>query len=197
MVPSQELNEPGALFREFKRAYYQFLLDSNWANEVLNFEQQHLLSVSLIVAGVGQEEEGCFLKNPLDQKQQDFGVEYDLPGQEDISEITKEMIKHQYVVEIRHCGVLGHIHSTNASIVELRGLQDKSLKLNNSSESASTNGQSTNLSKKLAKMPAAEKVKHHVGNGRVLDSQECNGVQLDKLELQESHYFDPKKTMKK
>jgi len=41
--------QPGAYFREFKKAYYQMMFDKKWAEEIIEIEHQHLMTTALIL----------------------------------------------------------------------------------------------------------------------------------------------------
>ena len=69
----------GAYFLEIKKAYYQLIFDKQWCDEIYEIEQQHFNSMALIHAFSNKNKDNWFQENPLDKRQQDYGLDFDLP----------------------------------------------------------------------------------------------------------------------
>lgn len=92
--------ETGAYFREFKKAYYQLVFERQWADEMLEVEHQHLVSLALILEfGHKVKNEQWMSNNPLEYRKLEYGCEFDLPSEISLvlSSSTREIIKQRYI----------------------------------------------------------------------------------------------------
>ena len=110
---------PGTYFREFRKAYYQMMFDKKWADEVLDIENQHVMSTAIILLVAPQIPRESFMSiNPVDEKKPDYGCEYELPTEMNgISQATKDMIKHHYTLSIANSLALNSYHTAFMQIL--------------------------------------------------------------------------------
>ena len=72
----------GAYFREFKKAYYQLLLDKQWAQDTLEAENTHVVCMSLtLIFSHRIKSETWMANNPIDMRKNEHGVETDVPAE--------------------------------------------------------------------------------------------------------------------
>lgn len=86
--------EPGAYFREFKKAYYQLMFEKQWPDDILEIENQHVQCIALILL-YSHKIKNYFkiewmLNCPVDYRKSDYGSELELPGEINITQDVKE-----------------------------------------------------------------------------------------------------------